>query len=516
MPPKLLEAFKRFSATVNGFSVAQKTLSLIGVGVLIVGIVALSAFFAQPSYAPLFTGLSATDASAITTQLTSDKVAYQLADGGATILVAKGDVYSERLKAAAAGLPSTDTNGYSLLDKMGVTTSEFQQNVTYKRAMEGELANTIMAMKGVTNASVKLAIPTATVFTDAQQDPTASVFIQEAAGVTLTPDQVSAVVHLVSASITGMKASDVSVIDANGNVLSTVGGGIAGDGTTQEHNYDAATEGAVQTMLDQLVGTGNSTVVVHAAMSNATSDQTSTTYAIPKGSPTTSESSSKEVYNGTGGSTAAGVLGANTNSASNQTTTTTTPGDGSYTSTSGTKDNALNTTTRHDSIPSGALQKQSVSVAVDRKAANGMSQSQLQKLVASAAGVDVTRGDIVNVQLVNFSSANKKAAQLALAGTQPGALSQQMLMMIGGGALLLILILLGLVIGLSRRRKKTADTDTPATLDEGLFPTSVLPETYEPQLGSQQRRSNINALAEADPAAAAEALRAMMDRTTNS
>ena len=169
MPPRLKAALNRVSTTVGGFSFAQKTMSVLAILVLVLGVTGLALWLGQPQYVPLYTGVSASDAEAITTQLHSDNVPFQLTDGGDTILVPQADVYTERLKAAANNLPSSANQGYSLLDTMGVTTSEFQQDVTYKRAMEGELANTIDAMNGVKTASVKLAIPEATVFTDSTQ-----------------------------------------------------------------------------------------------------------------------------------------------------------------------------------------------------------------------------------------------------------------------------------------------------------------------------------------------------------
>ena len=107
---------------------------------------------------------------------------------------------------------------------MSMTSSEFQQQVTYQRALEGELASTIAAMEGVTNASVKLAIPQDTVFAEQADAPTASVFIETSAGASLGSGAVQAIVHLVSASIEGMDPANVAVIDANGVVLSTLGG----------------------------------------------------------------------------------------------------------------------------------------------------------------------------------------------------------------------------------------------------------------------------------------------------
>src|SRR5690606_4326211 len=155
---------ERVRHLIAGFTIAQRTIALIGVAVLAMGIFAIASWLARPTLTPLFSGLSASDANAVVEQLRSASVPYELADGGATVLVPEDDVYDQRLVAAAAGLPTGGTTGYSLLDDMGVTTSEFQQSVTYKRAIEGELAATITSLDGVTAASVQLAIPEESVF----------------------------------------------------------------------------------------------------------------------------------------------------------------------------------------------------------------------------------------------------------------------------------------------------------------------------------------------------------------
>ena len=146
MPAAVKNVWASLAAYVKGFSAAQRTIAILVVAALVLGGIALASWLGKASYAPLFTGLAAADAASVTDQLQTDGVPYQLTDGGATILVPQGSVYSERLKAASNGLPSSNEGGYSLLDQMGVTSSEFQQNVTYKRAIEGELAKTIMAM----------------------------------------------------------------------------------------------------------------------------------------------------------------------------------------------------------------------------------------------------------------------------------------------------------------------------------------------------------------------------------
>ncbi|HEY5321152.1 MAG TPA: flagellar M-ring protein FliF, partial [Galbitalea sp.] len=142
MPVAITSTLRRLLNALREFTVGQRTIAIIGLAVIAVGAVGLTAWLSQPSYSPLFTSLSSTDASSITQLLKTDNVPYQLADGGASILVPQGQVDAERLKAASAGLPSLSQDGYGLLDKMGVTASEFQQTTTYKRALEGELANT--------------------------------------------------------------------------------------------------------------------------------------------------------------------------------------------------------------------------------------------------------------------------------------------------------------------------------------------------------------------------------------
>ena len=173
MPPQITAFFQRFGAGLKSFTAGQRTIAVIGAALLVVGIVALSAWLTRPVLTPLFSGLQTTDANGIVEQLRKDNVQYELSDGGSTILVPQDKVYDERLKAAAAGLPTAAATGYSLLDKMGVTSSEFQQSVTYKRALEGELASTISAMDGVKTAAVRLAIPEKTVFVSKAPDTTA-------------------------------------------------------------------------------------------------------------------------------------------------------------------------------------------------------------------------------------------------------------------------------------------------------------------------------------------------------
>jgi flagellar M-ring protein FliF len=533
VPPRLTAVWKRITQTIAGFSFAQKTVSILAILVLVLGVTALSIWLTRPQYVPLFSGLSASDAEAITTQLHSDNVPFQLTDGGATILVPQADVYTERLKASADNLPSSANEGYTLLNNMGVTTSEFQQNVYYKEAMEGELANTIDAMNGVKTASVKLAIPQSTVFTDSAQDPTASVFVSEDSGVTLTDDQVQAIVHLVSASITGMKPTDVTVIDAAGNVLSTQGNGVSGSASDQQNAYDTTTQANIQAMLDKVLGAGNSTVVVNALMDQSTATKTTDTYSVPTGAPATSTSDQKETYSGSGAASAAGVLGSSSDTSDTNTSTdgtgntTGSTGNGSYNSDDLTQDNALNKVTETQQIPAGTLERQTVSVAVNRAAAakNGVTSMQLQSLVAGAAGIEKSRGDQVTVQMVDFSKANAQAAQQALDQARQQQFQQQLGGWIKDGIVGMSIVAgLGAAIILFRRWSRPAPAAGPVgELEDPVMqmtsfvaePPTVPLDLPAEELDTRRRRAEIEALAERDPRRTAEFLRGLMDERTS-
>src|SRR3712207_2742906 len=110
----------------------------------------------------------------------------------------RSSVYDLRLSMSGKGLPAGSETGYALLDEQGITTSEFQQQVTYQRALEGELSKTLESLEGVRQAVVHVALPEDEVFVTDQTEPTASVLLDLAAGTTLAGEQIAAVTNLVS------------------------------------------------------------------------------------------------------------------------------------------------------------------------------------------------------------------------------------------------------------------------------------------------------------------------------
>ena len=225
----------------------------IGIGAVLItaiaGVMILGRSSSSTSMSPLYTNLQSSDASAVVDALTSKNVNYSLTDAGHTVLVPTSQVYDLRVSLAGAGLPSS-SEGYSLLDKQGITTSDFRQRIDYQRALEGELDKTLEAMNGIQSASVHLALPEESVFVDTPTNPTASVLLIGNAVDGIDSDAVDAVVHLVASSVKNLKPEDVTVIDSNGAVLST--SGVDGTGLSGASARTKAVSAFEQRMSDAL------------------------------------------------------------------------------------------------------------------------------------------------------------------------------------------------------------------------------------------------------------------------
>lgn len=526
----------KLGSVIRGFSIGQRTVAIIGIAVLVLGGIALATYATQPKYSPLFTGLQGADASTIVEQLKTDGVPYELSDGGSTIMVPEEQVYDARLKAAAAGMPAAGQAGYSLLDDMGVTSSEFQQSVTYKRALEGELAKTIEALDGVKMASVKLAIPEETVFVDSKVDPTASIFVETTPGVTLSRDQVQSVVHLTSSAVDGLKPDNVAVVDAAGTLLSAVGVGAVGGADAQASDYEERISGSVQGMLDRVVGRGNSTVAVAAQMSLESAQRKEESFDNPKGKPTLTESTKSENYKGAGGGSA-GVLGPDNIAVPENAN-----GDGTFTSKTSERSNAVNKVTEDRTIPAGSLERQTVSVALDAKAAPGLDVKQVTDMITAAAGINTARGDVVSVNVVPFNVEDATAARdaLAAAGAEAEAARQAELvrtLVIAGAAVLVMIIILAVVLFRRRNRQnrepvdigefheyeslpsslQSLDSPSTTSIPSIPVPSAVAAPVPVPAFGTDavQQRTELDAMAASDPAMMADYLRSVMDDRAN-
>jgi flagellar M-ring protein FliF len=473
-------AVGRARGFMQGFTPGQRSVVVVVGLALVLGAFAVSRWLGQPSYTVLFGNLSGEDASAVTEALTTNGVDYQLSDGGSTVLVPAEQADEQRIALSGEGLPTGEggAGGWSLLDKQGITATDFQQNIAYQRALEGEMAKTLQAMDGVNTAVVHLAIPQKDVFADEDQKPTASVLLSLAPGTDLGNDQVDSITHLVGGSVPDLDPTKVTVTDQSGKMLSGAGGsGATGGGANAANATDQQTaafesrmDDKVQQVLDTVVGAGHSTVRTNAQLDFNATESTSENYTQPTPTPQPlSEASVEEQYSGGAGGTAnGGTLGQiipspATGGGAN--------GSGGYSRNQRTVNNSVDKTVSKTTSSPGQVKRLTVAVVLDAKTAGALDPNRVQQLVANAVGLDPTRGDSVQVDTLPFDKQAEAAAKAEIAAADKAAKTAQYLDLakkVGLGLLILIIAFLLL----RRGKNKNDDAQIEATASD--LPGGVL------------------------------------------
>ena len=180
----------------------------------------------QPPYRTLFPRLSDQSGGEVMAALDQLDIAYRLSDNDGTIQVPANQLYSARYKLAARGLPKPDTQAYARTEPTpGFGLSQFQEQLRYQHALEAELVRSVETLAAVASARVHLAIPKTSPFLRDPPPVTAAVLVQLKLEQTLSSEQVSAIQHLVAASVPRLKPADVSVLDPQGQLLGVIGSG---------------------------------------------------------------------------------------------------------------------------------------------------------------------------------------------------------------------------------------------------------------------------------------------------
>ncbi len=470
MQERIAGYLNRGRNTFSDFTAGQKAVAVIGTSALLIAVFMVFRWVSTPSYSPLYSNLSGTDASAVIEELDSQGVPYKIAGGGGTIMVPRSDVYSTRITLSGKGLPSSsDGGGYGILDKQSLSTSESQEQTNYKRAMEGELSNTIEAIRGVETAVVHLAIPKKQVFSDQQEPTTASVLVETQRGASLSDEQVDAIVHLVASSIEALDPKRVTVADATGKVLTT--GNLDGAGSSAAHTKQVAAfqdslQAKVQSVLDRVLGPGNSEVVVTADLDFDKASSDTRTYHAAEDTPPLSETTDTETYTGPAAtSQGQGIVGPD-----GQMDPTTTGGDGasSYKKKSSTKDNPVGETVEHREKAPGTINSLHAGVVLDATAAASVQPQVIRDLISNAIGIKPDRGDTIDVTTMPFDRSAEKtaAADLEAAKAADAAARRNDLFRnagIAGGILLMVLL-----AWIQARRRSKAREDARAYVVEQL------------------------------------------------
>jgi flagellar M-ring protein FliF len=416
---------------------------LVGVAAAVAAGVGVMLWSVGPTYSLLYANLGGEDAAQITQALDSARIPYKLEEGGQSISVPSEQLAAARLKLAAQGLPEGGGGVNAITKDPGFGVSAFMENARYQHALETELARTIASLQNVQGARVHLAMARQSAFVSERRPGSASVFLQIKAGRRLDEEQVQAIANLVASSIPELAASQVTVVDQAGRLLSAPN--TDSDTAMRDkmfefaHRLEESYAQRIQELLTPLVGPGRVRAQVVAQVDMSTTEQTREHYN-PQSQVVRSESTSEEAAkNGQGN--AGGVPGALTNQppqpgvalppgATPQTaqsganppgaqpqpnnsgsTEVTTP---DSTSKSTTRNYEIDRTMAYTRSPAGKVTRLSVAVLIDnlrttdkdgKTVETPLPKEQIDRLTAlvrDAVGFDQARGDSVNVVNSSF------------------------------------------------------------------------------------------------------------------
>ena len=373
------------------------------------GIAALVLFAHSIEYRVLFSNLSSEDAGLIVSRLQEKKTPYRLSAGGDTISVPGEKVSELRLEMAASGLPKGGGVGFEIFDTKTLGSTEFEQQLNYRRALQGELSRTINGLDEIQHSRVHIALPKDSLFVSEQRKPTASVTIKLKSGKNLRPAQIEGIAHLVASSVEGLTPECVMIVDSRGSILSRN----AADSklsklSTSQVEYQRGVEkemaGRIQSMLESVVGEGKAVVRVAADFNFQVTEKTEETYDAEAPAVRSVRRQSEKTA-----SPKTGDKARSTEAAA-----------GDFEKLDEVINYELNRTVSKTVLPVGEIQKISIAVLVDGtyekndkgveefKARNKKEMDALEDLVRKSAGFNAARGDQVVMSNIAFKKGEEQ------------------------------------------------------------------------------------------------------------
>ncbi|AII14152.1 flagellar MS-ring protein [Campylobacter iguaniorum] len=204
-------------------------------------------------YSVLFRNLNPADSAQIVAQLEKDGVKYKLASEN-TILVPTAEVYKERIAVASLGIMKDGKSGFEIFDKQEFGATENEQKVKFQRAIQGELSKTIESLEPIQRATVYIAFPKDSVFTERQVPPTASVVVKIKEGAKLSRKQIDGIKRIVAGSVTNLKTEDVKIVTQDGVALGEDGITLENELVAAQINYKKEFETSYEQKIIDMIG----------------------------------------------------------------------------------------------------------------------------------------------------------------------------------------------------------------------------------------------------------------------
>jgi flagellar M-ring protein FliF len=370
-----------------------------------------------PSFSLLSSGMSATDAGKVTEALDAQGIAYDLRANGTSIAVEKSKVGLARIALAGAGVNpgSGGQVGFELFDKQKLGASDFQNKVTYQRALEGEIGRTIGEVDGVTGAQVQLVLPEDSLFADQETPATAAVMLSGTAD-GLEGGAVQGIAQLVASSVKGLKTDNVTITDGSGQLLwpqgdGSPGGSMGGGKQAAQTRYERQLQASLDALLVQTLGPNKARVQVKADLNV---DKTTLSQLTVDGKPVPQKQTKETEKLKGGGATAGGSAGTAGNIPTYSAGATSSGANSKYDRKTDTVENVVPKTVRKTDVAPGAVNNLQIALVAD-KSVSAADFASIQNAVKGASGFNVKRGDVFQASQVPFA----KAPAAAKAGPVP-------------------------------------------------------------------------------------------------
>ena len=525
----------QFQGFFDSLSMGRRILLFGVLGSVILGMVLLIYVANRESWTPLYSNISNEDAGVIKEKLDQNQIPVLVGPGGRSLLVPSNMADEARIALAQEHVSLGGGVGFMdlFVGQSGIGETEFQQQVKYRVALEGELARLITKIDSIRSAKVTLALPKKSVFLDEEQPPTASVVVEPATGQTLGRNEVLTIGHLVANAVERLQLQNVTVVDSGGRLLSksltddATGGGVS-EQFAFRRNVETSLEGKIINQLEPVVGEQRVRARVSADLEF---DRVQTNEEIfdPDGAVVRSEQNSSE--NSTGSrSIPVGVPGVTSNLPETQAGASEVANVTQLNRSTQTR-NFETSVKRVVSQPAvGKIRRLSVSVLIDGKykpvtdPESGQiltrqyeewtteEKAEIQRLVKAAVGFNESRGDSLEVVNMRFSRAVEEDVTRQLEQTARNReffLDILRYTFLGVGLLALIMFVIRPMV--QRLSAKPEDLDLlmglPATIGELEGEELEIPT--EREMGIPPRDKILD-LARTDPLATASMIRAWL------
>ena len=211
---------------INNLNSAQRAVIIGGFSILfvfLIGLLVYSNMKAQDERLnyTIASSLTKNQVMLASSELEASGIPFSIVGSGNNLTLKTNKEYINiaKIKLVTSEAATSKHTGWEIFEKSSLGTTNFENRVKYLRALEGELSRSLESLSGVLRASVKIAIPKETIFTQRKTKPTASAVLTLKPGVFLTQKQIDGIRNFVSSAVPNLTPENIKLIDQDGSLL---------------------------------------------------------------------------------------------------------------------------------------------------------------------------------------------------------------------------------------------------------------------------------------------------------